>query len=197
MSSGHYLELDYPIGTIFGKLTVISEASINKYRLRVYNCQCECGNTRLIRGNALRGKSNRDPVKDCGCEAKTRHPAGNFTLNNMENDYKKGAKSRGYEYSLTKEQFKFITSQNCFYCGSKPRLKNRYNTDTGHKRITRDWIDKSWIKINGIDRKNNSIGYTVENSVSCCKVCNFAKKDMEYNDFIEYLTNLTNYRKNL
>ena len=43
------------------------------------------------------------------------------------------------------------------------------------------------LKINGIDRIDNNIGYTKENSVPCCEICNKAKRDMSYNDFINYL----------
>lgn len=46
----------------------------------------------------------------------------------------------------------------CSYCGIKEKL--------------------------GIDRVDNSVGYTKENSVPCCKLCNFMKKAMSRNDFL-------------
>ena len=41
---------------------------------------------------------------------------------------------------------------------------------------------------NGIDRVDNSKGYTMDNVVSCCRICNVAKQKMtlqEYKDWVE------------
>ena len=43
------------------------------------------------------------------------------------------------------------------------------------------------IIINGIDRINNDIGYTIENSLTCCKICNYAKNTMSMREFIAWL----------
>ena len=72
------------------------------------------------------------------------------------------AKRRGYEFSLSFEDFDAITSRSCFYCGEN------------EKRI-------------GIDRIDNSIGYTKENSVSCCKICNYMKRTMTKEDFLNHI----------
>lgn len=37
---------------------------------------------------------------------------------------------------------------------------------------------------NGIDRKDNNIGYTRENSFACCACCNMMKKTMNHDDFV-------------
>ena len=47
-------------------------------------------------------------------------------------------------------------------------------------------------KGNGIDRIDNNLGYTVQNSISCCKKCNYAKHKMSYDEFIELVTNIYN-----
>ena len=38
----------------------------------------------------------------------------------------------------------------------------------------------------GIDRKDNTLGYTLENSVPCCPTCNFAKRGLSVIEFIEW-----------
>lgn len=77
--------------------------------------------------------------------------------------YRRGAAERELEFVLTKEEFKSIIAPPCFYCGKR-------NGD-GHQ--------------NGIDRKDNSVGYTVENCVSCCRPCNFMKRNRTVQEFID------------
>jgi hypothetical protein len=43
------------------------------------------------------------------------------------------------------------------------------------------------VKFNGIDRKNNAIGYIVGNVLPCCKLCNYAKRTMGYNEFLNWV----------
>ena len=61
---------------------------------------------------------------------------------------------------LTKEQFQELSSHECHYCGKDGP--------------------------NGIDRVDNSIGYTFENCVPCCKHCNYVKGDLSLADFDEW-----------
>lgn len=72
------------------------------------------------------------------------------------------AEERGYVFDLTLDQFTFLTSQPCFYCGRK--------LDT---------------RRNGIDRKDNSLGYVYANCVPCCSTCNKLKGTLSIEEFIE------------
>ncbi|MGJ4945153.1 HNH endonuclease signature motif containing protein [Bradyrhizobium sp. HKCCYLS1011] len=47
---------------------------------------------------------------------------------------------------------------------------------------------KSQYVCNGIDRKDNGQGYTIENCVPCCSVCNHAKHTMGYEQFIMWIS---------
>jgi len=66
---------------------------------------------------------------------------------------------RGLSFSLILEEFEALVFQPCFFCkeDQEPR---------------------------GIDRWDNSLGYEKQNCVSCCFICNFAKKKMLGSDFI-------------
>ncbi|ABT15061.1 hypothetical protein NY2A_B662R [Paramecium bursaria Chlorella virus NY2A] len=66
------------------------------------------------------------------------------------------------DLEITKEQYDTLREGECSYCG-------------------RDSVDGH---TNGIDRVNNDVGYTVENCVSCCGDCNFAKRSSTAEDFI-------------
>ena len=83
--------------------------------------------------------------------------------------YKYSAKRRGCKFVLSFQDFSDITSQCCKYCG---------NHDS---RI-------------GIDRTDNTIGYTKDNSAPCCKLCNFMKKAMTVTDFLTHIKKI--YDKN-
>ena len=53
-------------GMKFGKLTVISKNENRKSRAMYWNCKCECGNTRVIKGTSL----TSGKTKSCGCYVK-------------------------------------------------------------------------------------------------------------------------------
>ena len=59
---GKYIDIT---GQVFGKLTVIERDFTNKHEA-CWLCQCECGNTKIIAGSALR--SGR--TTSCGCKRK-------------------------------------------------------------------------------------------------------------------------------
>jgi hypothetical protein len=139
----------------------------------------------------------------CGCYQKDSRfiSPGLASVNDLYTVYKRAAKSRNHNFELTKEQFLFLISENCHYCGSEPKPYNKYCLKNGvpiklihRQKSYEEMISRSWIKANGIDRKNNEIGYTIENSVTCCIICNHAKHTMPYDEFIVYLDRLTNFR---
>ena len=75
--------------------------------------------------------------------------------------YREGATKRGLPFLLNQADFDMLIEQACHYCGH--------------------------AKPNGIDRKNNDLGYSVENCVPACLQCNYAKGSHCYDDFIVYL----------
>lgn len=76
------------------------------------------------------------------------------------------ASKRKKECNLTKEQFDFFRSENCYLCGNRP---------SGGC---------------GIDRVDNDIGYIYDNCQSCCNTCNMMKRDEDLEDFIQRCINI-------
>ena len=66
---------------------------------------------------------------------------------------KERAAKRNLEFALTREEFEAITIRPCHYCGSTTRPSRG----------------------SGIDRVDNLKGYTVQNSVPACTLCNTVK----------------------
>jgi len=87
--------------------------------------------------------------------------------------YINSAKVRGIEFNITYEQFKDIITQDCHYCSIGPTM---YVERYGHSAY-----------VNGIDRIDNTKGYIIGNIVPSCPNCNYAKRDMTYQNFIKYL----------
>lgn len=50
-------------GKKFGELTVICKEYTDKNRNIYWKCKCECGNTAIVRGSALKNGN----TKSCGC----------------------------------------------------------------------------------------------------------------------------------
>lgn len=74
--------------------------------------------------------------------------------------YKAGAERRGLVFNLNQDEFLSFWNKPCRYCG--------------------EIVDTI-----GLDRKNNKEGYTISNTVSCCKQCNFMKHTMTEKMFID------------
>jgi hypothetical protein len=166
----------------FGRLIVLEKAT-STYRVR-WTCQCDCGTKITVAANNLTSGG----TKSCGCLNKeaTRMKGKNTTPDSgakmLYHNYKQGARHRKLCFDLTFLQFKEITSGNCHYCGSCPSAI--MTSKKGYSPYT----------YNGIDRKDNSIGYTVKNSLPACWNCNYSKRDLSYSEFSQWLDRMTKFR---
>jgi hypothetical protein len=93
------------------------------------------------------------------------------------------------EFAIPFEWFAEHCHKPCHYCGridiNKISVKSR-SAKAGY--IVKDF------RYNGIDRVNNSIGYTPENCVPCCVVCIRGKNSMGLSEWIAYLDTLVEFR---
>lgn len=150
-----------------------------------------CGNTKWMRNNIIK----RERTKSCGCLKekpelwKHRGPKsmpwqlekGEAAFNNLLIQYKRSAEKRNLKFNLTTKQFRNLTKSNCYYCDREP-----HRIIKGQGKTSGDYI------FTGIDRIDNSKGYTVKNVVPCCFDCNNAKKTLSQNDFLELITKIYN-----
>lgn len=86
--------------------------------------------------------------------------------------YKRDAGRRGYEFSISKEEFMSFWQKNCHYCGS-------------------------FIPTIGIDRVDNKQGYVLSNCVPCCFDCNRGKGELSMADFISKAHKIARNHPNL
>jgi len=168
-------------GLVFGRLTVFRRDEIKK-GLHHWMCVCECGNEKSIAGQSLKaGQTN-----SCGClqkeKAKSQKiPNGGAAKNKLYGQYANKSKKRGYSFELTKDEFLIKTSEQCYYCGTPPTAVFKSKTS-------------SYV-YNGIDRVDNKQGYTTINTVACCSICNYAKRELSSKDFSAWVKRIYAYQK--
>lgn len=166
---------------VFNRLTVIKFSHTNKGKT-YWEAYCTCGKVIIVRSDNL----TTGETQSCGClqservkNSNTKH--GLCAAVAVYHAYKSNATKRNIPLSITFDEFYDITSKDCYFCGCKPK-----NTKT---------LRKSNIFIyNGIDRLNNMLGYTIENCVPCCKICNIAKQQLTEKDFYAWVSSVYNYQ---
>lgn len=173
------------IGQKYGLLTVVDEVKVYSGGRKKYlvKCVCECGQTTL----AEKSKVKCGATRSCGClqkemrknlGSKFKKPNGEAAFNECYGKYKKSAYERGYVFELSKPEFLEIILKPCIYCGRA--LTSEKNKNKKHCNGT--------FKYTGIDRYDNKKGYTKDNCVPCCSVCNRMKSDMDVDQFESMLT---------
>lgn len=165
----------------YGNLTVVKLLDERKSGSRYWLCKCDCGNYKKVKTCALK------KIKSCGCLNIIYKDRTLPAAKDIYKNYKEKAKKRNLEFDLSFEEFLVLTKLNCFYCGDIP--KNCRKTNTEYNNI-------SEFTYNGIDRVNNSIGYVKGNIVSCCFMCNSAKKDRTIKEFLDWITKFKKDNKN-
>jgi hypothetical protein len=168
------------VGKKIGKLTVLSrdiDRFISGRPVVFYRCKCDCGNTKSILSCNLLKKTGA--TTSCGCKIKL--PEGESRTRSTFKTYIISAKQRNLTFNLTYSQFKDITKKECHYCGCPPS-----NISRSHK------CNGEYI-YNGIDRKDNKIGYQIDNVVPCCWNCNNAKADMNEDEFFLWIKRIYNH----
>lgn len=105
-------------------------------------------------------------------------------INHMYGHYKKSARERGYAFELNLELFKTLIKQVCDYCGSEPKQYYSSRNDKSNGILT-----------NGIDRKNNVLGYIPDNVLTACKYCNYSKRDRSEQEFRQWLKQIADHYK--
>lgn len=185
-------------GQKFGMLTAIklsNRAGNGKSKQTYWWFKCDCGNDKEVSYSAVINNSNNKTLS-CGClytsrlvyskrgsgGGYNRLVPGEANANAIYHKYKIGATDRKLVFELSLDNFKRISQQNCYYCNSKPT-----------NRATKKIKNNGEFIYNGIDRIDNSLGYTLDNSVPCCGVCNKMKLNYSEDKFISQIISIYNH----
>lgn len=196
-----------PVGTRFGKLTVVSVVEI-KPKAK-YSCACDCGGHKIAVGNSLR----YGYVVSCGCVQKAmfsarakdmaisnRKEPGHRSYAALMESCRNSARKRDLVFELDIAQFKEIVSKDCYLCGGPPSPFNFYLKCDGSlgnrkRQAPEETIKRSWIFVNGIDRFDSNLGYTISNCRPCCYLCNVGKAEESASSFIEHCKSVVEFNK--
>jgi hypothetical protein len=175
----------------YGRLTVLSHAGKDHRGKHLWLCLCKCGVKKVVvSDNLSSGKSN-----SCGClKAEFLAKKGNqyglyedrekALLKVQYCHLKRRDVKKGFCETISLAVFSLLSKSPCKYCGIEysKEIEDRLNESKSQKRLS-DHI----LKSNGIDRVDSSKGYTVDNSVACCKYCNTAKNTMSEGEFYNWI----------
>lgn len=76
----------------------------------------------------------------------------------------------GINLTITEEEAKFLCEQSCAYCDFPPILPQKYN---------------------GLDRFDNNFGYSFDNCLPCCVMCNWMKSNHTFEEFLQQCINIS------
>ncbi len=170
-------------GQRFGRLRVLGYESTPKGGKSQWFVVCGCGVKTVKIGSNMRSGA----TKSCGCMQgeKIRLARGRAARNRVLRSYKHHAEDRQLVWEISDIVFDTLTSEPCFYCGATP----------ANEHATKD-TNGSFI-YNGIDRTDSSKGYTLENVVPCCAICNRAKMAMSREDFLAWVERVHCYQNQI
>lgn len=164
------------LGRRFGWLTVLTYSRTDG-KILYYICQCDCGEMVEVRRCNLGRSTN-----SCGCSKKSYIApppktlfAGEAAFRKLNRRYQVDAKRRGWAFTLSEQTVRALTSSPCTYCGVLPATIQSSYGGNG------DYV------YNGIDRKDSNIGYELDNVVACCRHCNFAKRELSEQEFLNWV----------
>jgi hypothetical protein len=92
-------------------------------------------------------------------------------------------KHRNIYWDLTFEQWSNLVQQKCHVCGADPVLRE------GKVHM----IIGTRVPINGLDRIDNSLGYTLSNVRPCCSTCNYMKHKLSDEKFMQHIEKIWRY----
>lgn len=174
-------------GNRYGRLVAVKSTSEKVNNSYKWECLCDCGKIVFVSVGSL----NSGNTKSCGCagiEQIIKHnkevkrlPDNGGARNSLYSRYKLSARRKKLEFFLSKEVFNKLINQNCYYCGVQPEALH-----VQHKCSSR-------INYNGIDRVDSTLGYTIDNCVPCCKVCNTMKMSLPQDDFYRHIKKIYLY----
>lgn len=147
-----------------------SEEEIKKMKMGMANANRE------RKKNGIKKRYNRKKFK---------RKYGEASFNILYKGYRRNARIRNLIFDITKEEFKILTQQNCFYCNEIPLQSVTANSRFSHN---------GNYFYNGLDRIDNTKGYILDNIAPCCGKCNLSKRNMSKDNFLDLVKKIYEFK---
>jgi len=170
-------KLEVKIGDKFGSYEVVDLG--HSIRMpsgwkRMIKCQCKCGRINEVQLNNLIKRTGQR-CRNCAARLKNiKEHSGIVNKKCLYGAYRSKAKKRNMVFDLSFEYFVDLATRRCFYCNIEPSNFYELRYSQGHRKG--ELRCGPGFYYNGIDRVDSQKGYTLENCVSCCFDCNYAKE---------------------
>lgn len=171
-------------GRVYGDLEVLRYDGYRNNRT-YWITRCKCGREAPVSSTSMKSGS----VKSClPCSGRKHQQT---TLNRAYLSHKRSALDRGME-PLPRSEWDRIIVQKCHYCGKRETrnaIKSVRNSNPRLKVAVKD--DYLWdVQMVGVDRKDPSKEYSVDNCLPCCSLCNQIKMDLTYDEFKTHIAEI-------
>jgi hypothetical protein len=163
------------VGDVWNGRVLTEDAGRRTYRAgkgATQNVSCwkvrclSCGKTSQSTSQGVRDKA-------CTCRGERRAEPRAALSKRLVSSWGFHAKRHNRDWSLTAVDLMGLIFLPCHYCGNSGGNCMRF--------------DGRMVDYNGLDRVDNSRGYTIDNVVACCGTCNMAKRAMSYRGFLDWI----------
>lgn len=167
-------------GQRFNKLTALESAGKRERQwgtLYLWKFQCDCGNTVIKSVSEV----SRGVIKSCGCLlgkriSVKRSASGGFMAGvETHQPLSFNIWKHRYQNGCTYEDFLILSQRPCHYCGITQSC------------VRYDKRSKESYSYNGLDRIDPDGDHSINNVITCCKLCNRAKSDLTYQEFLDWI----------
>lgn len=178
---GRYFEVvdKYRVsGTRKYKITIVcqcgstKEKNLSYLNKNVYTCGVGCPISHLVRSASRKGSNFHQML-----------PKGESGFRRLLGVYKSRSSKYKREFSLSDVEFRSLTKGDCYYCGQEPKMVYAH-IKKGISDVVRE---NGEYVYNSIDRIDSTLGYTIDNCRSSCKVCNNMKVNHSETDFLKFV----------
>lgn len=170
--------MDSLIGHTFANWQIVSYSHKTAHPCRTTN---HFWNARCTNCGHLIAKTVNNMSRG-GCRNCYLKPKGESGLKRLFDRYRAQAEKFSRPFELSIAAFHALTSAPCYYCGAPPSRIETCNAYSPGKKST--W--GSYV-FNGVDRKDNELGYVLENCITCCHFCNRAKNSYGFDEYLSHM----------
>lgn len=184
------------MGQKFGRLTFVRPTERRYGNNVLWEMKCDCGNIAYCMPSTVTGGHN----KSCGCHRREQSSKNGLNVRRhhpMISTARQIWRCRYKDGDIDFESFYRLSQQNCYYCGSEPHRTRNIASDLKNRNVSDMQKETGNFTYNGLDRIDSNRKHTLDNVVTCCSTCNYMKRDMAHDEFLEHIERVFGHTRSL